>query len=90
MSKLGSRVRLKGTHIVGDVQEKEMIGGMVMCRVWWDVAPNPDKKFTHIEELESAEKMPAHRDSRLYDPEPISKSDRLRADRKWREGHERS
>jgi hypothetical protein len=90
MNKLGHRVRLKGTHIAGDIQHQETVNGVVMCIVWWDAAPHPDTGWTQRDELESAERLPGGMDSALYDPYPISKTDHLQSDRKWREGHTRS
>jgi hypothetical protein len=81
MEKLGTRVRLKGTHITGDIQYKSRVGDFVMCKVWWDAAPDPDTKWINAEELEAAEQRPTPRNSALYDPNPPSKADKPSVDR---------
>lgn len=81
MGKLGSRVRLKGTHIIGDIQERDSVGDFMMCIVWWDHAPHPDTQWINAEELEAAEQLPNRELSRLYDPKPMSKADKPSADR---------
>jgi hypothetical protein len=89
MPKLGWRVRLKGTHITGDVQDKEVVGGSTMCVVWWDAAAHPDAQRIDAVELEPADRSPGGEDSNLYDPSPPSKRDHLQSHRKEQSGYKR-
>jgi hypothetical protein len=89
MPKLGWRVRLKGTHILGDVQDKEVVGGATMCVVWWDAAAHPDTRQIDAAALENAERRPGGEDSNLYDPTPRSKTQLPMSHRKQRTGHKR-
>lgn len=89
MAKLGWRVRLKGTHITGDVQHKEGVEGAMMCLVWWDAAPHPDHEMIDASALESVERRPGGQASHLYDPNPPSKAQQLQSQRKRQDGHRR-
>jgi hypothetical protein len=90
MTRLGWRVRLAGTHIVGNVMNKDTIYGALVCRVWWDDALVPDKGWTPASQLENAERQPGGQNSALYDTHPPSKGHHLQSDLKRQTGRVRS